>query len=359
MGRAPRRYWARFENVFGESFETHNPLDPWQSATFKRLSVPGFAATAFFPKRSIPRAESRMRGVLTRSESRDRTAAGRGRLRRCGNDLAAIPSRHALPIPFSVPVSRRASPVTRAWGVCQYPRCPDGAPPGQSYCPAHEAERLARKASGSAPYGSRHGARCQLLNVQRTHTAHDVVSQPRSPTIAMASTSSTSIAQLRSRACVALVTLASTPPRAIATGGGVHPRAETSRRGQIARQEKNPRNRVLRDGSGRLRPSPGLGRAPGQRSRGPGPDRRGRSGPLRPPRRPSRGSRRTSPGLERPFRGPLRAWRTDARRLGRLGGPAGRRREPSGGSPGPRPGLRASPGAETGPEGPAQAPQRP
>ena len=30
----PRRYWARFENVFGERFETRSPLDPRQSATF-------------------------------------------------------------------------------------------------------------------------------------------------------------------------------------------------------------------------------------------------------------------------------------------------------------------------------------
>ena len=38
----PRRYWARFENVFGERFETRNPSDPQKSATFTRL--PGSAA---------------------------------------------------------------------------------------------------------------------------------------------------------------------------------------------------------------------------------------------------------------------------------------------------------------------------
>jgi hypothetical protein len=30
-------YWARFESVFGERFETHNPSDPLQPAEFKRI----------------------------------------------------------------------------------------------------------------------------------------------------------------------------------------------------------------------------------------------------------------------------------------------------------------------------------
>ncbi len=34
---ATRVYWASFENVFGERFETRNPSDPRQSATFTRL----------------------------------------------------------------------------------------------------------------------------------------------------------------------------------------------------------------------------------------------------------------------------------------------------------------------------------
>jgi hypothetical protein len=37
-----RRYWVRFENVFGERFETRNPFEPQESATFTRL--PGSAA---------------------------------------------------------------------------------------------------------------------------------------------------------------------------------------------------------------------------------------------------------------------------------------------------------------------------
>jgi hypothetical protein len=36
----PRRYWARFENVFGEQFETRNPFDPQQSATLTLLRGP-------------------------------------------------------------------------------------------------------------------------------------------------------------------------------------------------------------------------------------------------------------------------------------------------------------------------------
>ena len=32
-----RIYWARFDNVFGERFETRNPSDPIVSAEFKRL----------------------------------------------------------------------------------------------------------------------------------------------------------------------------------------------------------------------------------------------------------------------------------------------------------------------------------
>lgn len=32
-----RTYWAKFENVFGEQFETRNPNDPRQSAAFMRL----------------------------------------------------------------------------------------------------------------------------------------------------------------------------------------------------------------------------------------------------------------------------------------------------------------------------------
>jgi hypothetical protein len=31
-----RSYWAQFENVFGDSFETRNPSDPRESATFTR-----------------------------------------------------------------------------------------------------------------------------------------------------------------------------------------------------------------------------------------------------------------------------------------------------------------------------------
>lgn len=38
--KRPRRYWARFENVFGEQFETRNPFDPQQSATLTRLRGP-------------------------------------------------------------------------------------------------------------------------------------------------------------------------------------------------------------------------------------------------------------------------------------------------------------------------------
>jgi hypothetical protein len=34
----PRTYWARFENVFGEEFETRNPSDPRQSAAFMRVT---------------------------------------------------------------------------------------------------------------------------------------------------------------------------------------------------------------------------------------------------------------------------------------------------------------------------------
>ncbi len=33
-----RTYWARYENVFGEEFETRNPNDPRQSAAFMRLT---------------------------------------------------------------------------------------------------------------------------------------------------------------------------------------------------------------------------------------------------------------------------------------------------------------------------------
>lgn len=40
---AARTYWARFENVFGEVFETQNPLDPRQSAAFMRLTDLGAA----------------------------------------------------------------------------------------------------------------------------------------------------------------------------------------------------------------------------------------------------------------------------------------------------------------------------
>jgi hypothetical protein len=35
---ASRTYWARFENVFGDQFETRNPLDPSQSASFMRVT---------------------------------------------------------------------------------------------------------------------------------------------------------------------------------------------------------------------------------------------------------------------------------------------------------------------------------
>lgn len=35
---ASRTYWARFENVFGDRFETRNPLDPSQSASFMRVT---------------------------------------------------------------------------------------------------------------------------------------------------------------------------------------------------------------------------------------------------------------------------------------------------------------------------------
>lgn len=34
---ASRIYWVRFENVFGDRFETRNPLDPHQSAEFIRI----------------------------------------------------------------------------------------------------------------------------------------------------------------------------------------------------------------------------------------------------------------------------------------------------------------------------------
>ena len=37
----PRTYWARFENVFGDAFETRNPLDPQQSAAFMRMTEIG------------------------------------------------------------------------------------------------------------------------------------------------------------------------------------------------------------------------------------------------------------------------------------------------------------------------------
>jgi hypothetical protein len=32
-----RTYWARFESVFGDQFETRNPHDPHQSAAFMRV----------------------------------------------------------------------------------------------------------------------------------------------------------------------------------------------------------------------------------------------------------------------------------------------------------------------------------
>jgi hypothetical protein len=35
---ASRTYWVRFENVFGDTFETRNPLDPLQSAAFMRVT---------------------------------------------------------------------------------------------------------------------------------------------------------------------------------------------------------------------------------------------------------------------------------------------------------------------------------
>jgi cell division protein FtsL len=34
-----RTYWARFENVFGDQFETRNPHDPRQSAAFMRVEA--------------------------------------------------------------------------------------------------------------------------------------------------------------------------------------------------------------------------------------------------------------------------------------------------------------------------------
>jgi hypothetical protein len=34
---ASRVYWARFDNVFGERFETRNPSDPMEAAAFKRI----------------------------------------------------------------------------------------------------------------------------------------------------------------------------------------------------------------------------------------------------------------------------------------------------------------------------------
>lgn len=37
-GLDARTYWARFENVFGERFETRNPIDPRQSASFMRIT---------------------------------------------------------------------------------------------------------------------------------------------------------------------------------------------------------------------------------------------------------------------------------------------------------------------------------
>lgn len=33
----PRNYWARFDNALGERYETRNPLDPQQPATFERV----------------------------------------------------------------------------------------------------------------------------------------------------------------------------------------------------------------------------------------------------------------------------------------------------------------------------------
>lgn len=33
----PRRYWARFDNALGERYETRNPIDPWQPATFEQV----------------------------------------------------------------------------------------------------------------------------------------------------------------------------------------------------------------------------------------------------------------------------------------------------------------------------------
>ena len=36
--RIARTYWARFENVFGDQFETRNPSDPAQSAAFMRTT---------------------------------------------------------------------------------------------------------------------------------------------------------------------------------------------------------------------------------------------------------------------------------------------------------------------------------
>lgn len=43
-GTMVRRYWTRYENVFGEQFETRNPSLPDMPAEFRRLGAPSASA---------------------------------------------------------------------------------------------------------------------------------------------------------------------------------------------------------------------------------------------------------------------------------------------------------------------------
>lgn len=65
----PRCDWARYENMFGERYETRNPSDPTQSADFRRLEEPQPASplsaqTLPEPPGPAPRAAAAKRGVI-------------------------------------------------------------------------------------------------------------------------------------------------------------------------------------------------------------------------------------------------------------------------------------------------------
>ncbi len=51
---ASRTYWVRFENVFGEVFETRNPFDPKQSAAFMRMTELSASDQASSPHSMAP-----------------------------------------------------------------------------------------------------------------------------------------------------------------------------------------------------------------------------------------------------------------------------------------------------------------